>query len=370
MWGTTEDPLDLAWLGLAQFLPILLLALPAGTVADRVERRSVLVASMLGQAALSALAAAVMAAGRMSPYAVVAIGLGMGTVRAFAGPASQALLPALVPVAVLPRALATGSVGFQLALTVGPALAGGVIGLGGGAAGALAVAAGLQLGGALVATSLPALRLTRGAARWADLVGGLRYVLQTRVLLAVTTLDLFAVLLGGATALLPIFATEVLGAGPELFGVLRSAPGAGAGAMALWLARNPIHRRAGAHILGAVAVFGLATVAFALSRSVWLSVAALVVLGAADMISVVVRQSVVQLQTPDELRGRVSAVNLVFIGASNELGEFESGLTARLFGAVRAVVFGGVGTLAVVATWAVVFPELRTADRLEVRRPG
>ncbi|MEZ4238444.1 MAG: MFS transporter [Myxococcota bacterium] len=365
VWGASEDPLDLAWLGIAQFLPVLLLALPAGTLADQVDRRKILYTSLLAQAALSLVAAGIVEAGRMGPWAVVVLGLGMGTVRAFAGPASQALLPRLVPGEVLPRALATGSIGFQLAMVLGPSLAGLTIGLGGGAAGALLVAAGLQALGAAVAFGLPTLHVERGATRWRDLVGGLTYVFETRLLLAVVSLDLFAVLLGGATALLPIFATDVLGAGPELFGVLRAAPAVGAGAMALWLARFPLHRHAGAAILGAVALFGAATVVFGLSTVPWLSVAALGVLGAADMISVVVRQTVVQLRTPDALRGRVSSVNLVFIGASNELGEFESGLTARLLGAVPAVVLGGIGTVAVVAVWSGLFPELRRADRLD-----
>jgi MFS family permease len=190
-------------------------------------------------------------------------------------------------------------------------------------------------------------------------------VRETRILLACISLDLFAVLLGGATALLPVFASDVLHVGPEGFGMLRAAPAFGAVGMALFLARNPLRRRVGWTMLAAVAVFGVFTIVFGLSRSYPLSIAALVMLGAADMVSVVVRQTVVQLRTPDALRGRVSAVNLVFIGASNELGEFESGVAARLLGPVAAVVVGGVGTLVVVATWTWLFPELRKADRLD-----
>jgi MFS family permease len=204
-----------------------------------------------------------------------------------------------------------------------------------------------------------------GASTWADLLAGLRFVRQTRLLLACISLDLFAVLLGGATALMPIFARDVLKVGPEGFGLLRASPAIGAVIMAAILGRYALRRHAGWTMLVAVAIFGLGTIVFGLSRSFPLSVAALIVLGAADMVSVVVRHMVVQLGTPDEVRGRVSAVNLVFIGASNELGEFESGVAARLLGPIAAVVLGGVGTLAVVATWTWWFPELRRADRLE-----
>jgi MFS family permease len=289
----------------------------------------------------------------------------MGTLRAFSGPASQALLPTLVPVEVFPKALATGSMTWQIAMIVGPSVAGAVIGLGGGAGGALALASLLQLSAGMVAMRLPKAEApSHGASSWTDLLAGLRFVRETRLLLACISLDLFAVLLGGATALMPIFARDVLHVGPEGFGVLRAAPAVGATIMALVLGRYALRRHAGWTMLVAVAIFGIGTIVFGLSRSFPLSVAALVVLGAADMVSVVVRHMVVQLGTPDALRGRVSAVNLVFIGASNELGEFESGVAARLLGPVAAVVLGGIGTLVVVSTWAWWFPELRKADRL------
>ncbi len=370
VYSATSDPLDLAWLGLAQFFPVLALALPAGTVADRRDRARVLGWATIGQGMVSAGSAVLVWMGWVSPWTVVAIGLTMGTLRAFSGPASQALLPSLVPVDIFPRALAIGSMTWQLSMIVGPSLAGGVIGAGGGAAGALLVASVLQVSAGAVALGLPKTRATPGgASTWADLLAGLKFVQKTRLLLACISLDLFAVLLGGATALMPIFARDVLKVGPEGFGLLRSAPAIGAVIMAWLLGRHALRRHAGWIMLAAVAVFGLGTIVFGVSRSFPLSVAALVVLGAADMVSVVVRHMVVQLGTPDEVRGRVSAVNLVFIGASNELGEFESGVAARLLGPVAAVVLGGIGTLAVVTTWAWWFPELRNADRLEAITP-
>lgn len=365
VYAATGDPLDLAWVGLAQFLPVLLLSLPAGTLVDRVDRRSVLMVAILGQGALSALAAALVATDRLHGAAVWAIGLGMGTVRAFSAPASQALVPALVPTAMLGRALAASATVFQVSTIVGPSLAGLAIAAGGGADRALLVAAGLQALGAFAAGRLPPVQPPPGAIGWDALLGGLRYVRDTPILFACLSLDLFAVLLGGATALLPIYAQDVLQVGAQGYGVLRSAPAVGATAMAVLLARWPIQRRAGPRLFAAVAVFGLATMAFGLSRSFPLSVACLAVVGAADMVSVVVRQTLVQLRTPDHVRGRVSAVNFVFIGASNELGEFESGVAARWLGPVPAVVLGGLGTLAVVAVWAWRFPDLRRADRLD-----
>jgi MFS family permease len=364
VYAATEDPLALAWLGLAQFLPVLLLALPAGALVDRQDRRLILGLAATGQGLVSATAAALVALGHVSDLTAMGLGLAMGTLRAFSGPASQALLPALVPIEVLPRALAAGSVVFQLATIVGPSLAGLLIGAGAGATGALVVASALQLAAALATTGLPRIAVAREAAGWEDLLAGLRYVRDTPILLACISLDLFAVLLGGATALMPAFATDVLEVGPEGFGALRAAPALGAATTALVLARWPIQRQAGPRMLIAVALFGLVTVIFGLSRSFPLSLAALVALGAVDMVSVVVRQTVVQLRTPDAVRGRVSAVNLVFIGASNELGEFESGVAARLFGLVPAVVGGGLATMGVVALWAWRFPELRKTDRL------
>jgi MFS family permease len=364
VYTATGDALDLAWVGLAQFLPVLVLVLPAGHVADRFDRRLILGICYLGQAVVCAGFAIAVAVGNVGPPVIFALGLLMGTVHAFGNPAGQALLPALVPVDALARAIAVSSTLWQLATIVGPSVAGLVIAWGGGPVAALALAALLQLAAVALVATLPRPSVEPRALTWDNVVAGIRYVRDQRVLLACISLDLFAVLLGGATALLPIYATDVLHVGATGYGVLRSAPAVGAAIMAVFLALRPLDRRAGPVILGSVGLFGLATLVFGVSSSFPLSVGALVVLGAADMVSVVIRQTLVQLRTPDEMRGRVAAVNQVFIGASNELGEFESGLTARWFGAVPAVVAGGIGTLLVVWVWSIGFPELRSADRL------
>lgn len=358
VYAATGDPLDLAWLGLAQFLPVLLLMLPAGQLADRMDRRRVLGASWLAQ---SAICLAFWANVDQLDTAIVAgLGLAMGTVRAFANPAGQALLSSMVPGEILPRALAVSAGQWQLTTVIGPSVGGALIALAGPDLALLCAAAGHAVAAAL-AVGLPAIVPPPVAFGWAHLFGGVRYVVENRLLLACTTLDLFAVLLGGATALLPIFAVDVLHVGAVGFGALRAAPAFGAALVAAWLAARPLARQTGPTLLVAVAIFGGATIVFALSRSFPLSLAALAILGAADMVSIVIRQTLVQLGTPDAMRGRVSAVNQVFIGASNELGAFESGLTAAWFGAVPAAALGGVGTLLVIAAWSVLFPELRSA---------
>lgn len=364
VYDLTGDPLHLGLVGLVQFLPAFACALPAGHVADRFDRRRVLqtclgveCACLLALLALSLLPAPPLAA-LLSILAV------MGATRAFLAPASQSLVPHLVPAELFPRAVAWASSTWQVAVIAGPAV--------GGALYALGVTT--VYGAATVMMALAVWAISRLRTRLVvhatvetgveGLLAGVRYVWNRKDILGAVSLDLFAVLLGGATALLPIFARDILHVGPTGLGLLRSAPAAGAALMALWLAHHPLERRAGSRMFLAVAVFGLATVAFGLSSSFWLSLSALAVLGAADMISVVVRQTLVQARTPDEMRGRVSAVNFVFIGASNELGEFESGITAALFGTVPAVIIGGVGTLAVAALWAWKFPALRRIDRL------
>lgn len=365
VYVATGDPLDLAWVGLAQFLPVLLLALVAGQVADRFDRRLILGLCYLAQSAISAAFAALVYVDAVSTGPVFALGLAMGSVRAFGNPAGQALLPSLVPAEALAAALAASASLWQLTTIAGPSLAGLLIGWGGGPVSALIVASVLQLTAVFLTTQLPAPVVEPRAVSWESLLAGVHYVRRHRILLACTTLDLFAVLLGGATALLPIYATDILHAGPAGYGMLRAAPAVGAATMAAVLGWRPIRRRAGVAILAAVAVFGVATVVFGLSRWMPLSLVALVVLGAADMVSVVIRQTLVQLQTPDAMRGRVAAVNQVFIGASNELGEFESGVVAKLVGPVVAVVVGGLGTLGVVGTWSVIFPELAATDELK-----
>jgi MFS family permease len=373
VYRLTGRALDLAFVGLAQFLPAFVLSLVTGHVADRFDRRRVLAVAGLVQVLVSA-ALAVVAwtrwGGTPAIYAALVLG---GTARAFAGPAGSALMPTLVPGPVMPRAIAWSSTIWQIATIVGPALGGVVYGISGSATtvyvGCLATEL-LSTVGFLAVRPRP--QAARGGAATLDaLLAGVRYVRSKPVLLGAISLDLFAVLLGGAVALLPVFADAVLDVGVNGLAWMRSMPAIGAACMALLLSTRPIAGRSGTWMFSAVAVFGLATILFGLSRNYWLSLSALFVVGASDMVSVYVRQTLIQLRTPDEMRGRVSAVNLVFVGASNELGEFESGLVATFFGdgpqgAVRAVVVGGLGTLAVVALWARIFPALRKADRLDL----
>ncbi|NDY89591.1 MFS transporter [Ideonella livida] len=384
MYELTRSAWDLGLVGLAQFLPALLLTLPAGQWVDRHDRRLALGIS-LGLQALAALWLAVASTGGwLGAGAIWSVSVLLGCARALQMPALQALLPSLVPAAVLPRAVAASSSTMQAATVLGPAVGGGLYALGptlAGLAGHTDPAAGLAWGGGLVhglaAAALcaalwgvsrirhrarPAVRPAEG---WTGLTAGLRFIAQRPVLLGAVSLDLFAVLLGGATALLPIFARDILHTGPEGLGLLRAAPALGAVGVGLWLARRPLQRRAGVVLLAGVAVYGLATLGFAASTSLVAAFVSLMVAGGADMVSVVIRQSLVQLETPDEMRGRVAAVNSVFIGASNQLGEFESGLTAAWLGPVGSVVLGGVGTLAVVAAWCRLFPALRRRDRLQ-----
>lgn len=364
VYDLTGDPLHLGMVGLVQFLPAFACALPAGHVADRFDRRRVLLTCLLVQAAClcGLLTLALMPSPPLE--ALLCVLAVMGATRAFMQPASQSLVPHLVPKEMFPRAVAWVSSAFQTAVIAGPALGGALYAFG---VTTVYTVAAVMMAAAAFATSRLKTRLVVHAAVETGLGGllaGVRYVWTRKDILGAVSLDLFAVLLGGATALLPIYARDILHVGPVGLGLLRSAPAAGAALMAFWLAHHPLERNAGARMFMAVGVFGLATVVFGLSSSFWLSLGALAVLGAADMISVVVRQTLVQARTPDEMRGRVSAVNFVFIGASNELGEFESGVTAALFGTVPAVVIGGIGTLAVAALWAWRFPALRKVDKL------
>ncbi len=362
----TKDPLALGYVGLAQFVPAMALALVTGHVADRVDRRRILMVCY-ALFAVVALTFAGLAQLQDMPlpffYAVVVV---LGIARAFVAPAGQSFIPELVPPVHLQQSLALGSSAFQVATIVGPSV-GGLILSGVSLTGVYVLCAILYVSGIAFTRAIRPHPVAgeRKSVSTSELLGGIRYVFKNRIILGAISLDLFAVLLGGAVALLPIFAEEMLKTGPWGLGVLRSAPAVGAFAMALYLARFPLKRHAGAILFGSVAVFGVATIVFGLSKSLLLSVIALTVLGAADMISVVLRSTVVQLATPSEMRGRVSAVNMVFIGASNELGDFESGVTARWWGAVAAVVVGGAGTIGVVALWAWLFPDLRKIQRLE-----
>jgi len=366
VYDLTRRPLDLGFVGLAQFLPAFVLALPAGHAADRFDRRSIVTACQ-GLYALAALALVGCSRLETVPVAAIyAVLLAFGAARGFHGPAGQALMPDLVPPEHFSNAVAWGSSVWQVATIVGPAL-GGLVYAAGGPVAAYLVAAGL-FGASFLATwairTIPA-REAAGTLSWKTVLAGIEYVYRRKVILGALVLDLFAVLLGGATALLPIYARDILHTGPTGLGLLRAAPGAGAALMAVWLAYRPLGARAGHKLFYCVALFGLSTLVFGLSATFLLSLASLFVLGAADLVSVVVRHTVVQLATPAEMRGRVSAVNVVFIGASNELGEFESGVTAALFGVVPAVVIGGAGTLVAVLVCAALFPELRRVDRLE-----
>ena len=370
MYDLTGRAWDLGLVGLAQFIPALALALVAGTVVDRIDRRGIVVACLALQALVALSLAAATLGGWIGRDLILGLSLLLGAARAFQMPAQQALTPNLVPLALLPRALAFSSGSVQAAIIVGPALGGFVY-----VAGAQAVyllCATLLLAGGLVVSriALPARRRSRGhrePVRLATLLAGFRFIRGQPAILGAISLDLFAVLLGGAVALLPIFAKDILHVGAWGLGLLRGAPACGALLMSIALTRWPIERRVGRRMFAAVAVYGVATIVFALSTRFMLSFAALAVAGAADMVSVVVRQSMVQLDTPDEMRGRVAAVNSIFIGASNQLGEFESGATAALFGPVGSVLLGGFGTLAVVALWMKWFPTLRERDTLHAK---
>ena len=366
MYALTGSALDLGLVGLVQFLPSVVLLFAVGAVLDRGDRRLILAAARFAQAAATltlALASASGWIGREALFVFVAV---LGATRAFELPATQSLLPSLVPPAMLSRAVATGSSAMQAATIVGPAI-GGVLYVAGPEV-TYAVAGVLYLIGATMALWLPKsarddgppARLTREY-----LFAGVGFIRAHPVLLGAISLDMVAVLLGGATALLPIYAKDILQTGPWGLGLLRSAPAVGALAVALWLSRRPLQRRVGPLLFAGVGVFGAATVVFGVSTSLPLSFAALAVLGGADMVSVVIRMSIVQLETPDAMRGRVGAVNSVFIGASNQIGEFESGVVAAWLGPVAAVVLGGLGTLAVVAAWTRLFPALARRDRLE-----
>jgi MFS family permease len=372
VYEITKRPLDLGLTGLVQFLPGVFLFLLAGHAVDRFDRRKVLTLCYAGYGFSSALLLIVTLRfhllHRVETVApIFAILFLVGVVRSFSMPASRALLPQLVPEAQFQSAVAWNSGIFQCATILGPALGGLLYALSHGPAVVYGVA--LFAGVVSVLTTLKIHTQSRPRPREPftlnTVSAGLRYIWTHKLVLGSISLDLFAVLLGGAVALLPVYAKEILRTGPWGLGLLRSAPGFGAGIMALLIAFRPIRRRAGATMLWCVGGFGLFTIVFGFSHSLPLSLLALLFVGAADMVSVVVRGVLIQIETPDEMRGRVNAVDMIFIGASNELGEFESGLAAQWLGAVPAVVLGGVGTIVVTVLWAWLFPELRRADRLK-----
>ena len=365
VYDITHDPLSLGLVGLAQFLPVFGFAIVAGHVADHYSRRRILTACLALQLVCALLLLAIMASGLRQVWPIYGVLLLFGTARSFSAPAIQSILPNLVPRELLSSAFAWNSSSFQAMTIAGPALGGLIYALG--AAAVYAVAAGmffLALVAAL-ALSVPQAQSAGRALDRESLLAGIRFIRANPAIAGAISLDLFAVLFGGATALLPVYARDILAIGPLGLGLLRSAPAVGAVAVGLVLAHRSLGRHAGRTMFAAVGLFGAATIVFGLSHSFFLSLAALAVLGASDMVSVFVRQNLVQRSTPDGMRGRVNGVNFLFIGASNELGEMESGATAAWFGSVEAVVLGGFGTLAVMALWLWMFPQLRRLDRLE-----
>ncbi len=357
--------LNVSLIGLVTFAPLFLLALPAGETADRHDRRRILLTCYGVESLAVATLAAAAFSGRASVVLLLGLAVVFGASRSFFGPANTALGPMLVPRSLLPRAIAFNSLAWQSASIAGPALGGLLIVASPGAAYLSTLALYLAAALNLFAIRRNTAPMVQAGSRLALVREGLAYVWRQKVVFGAISLDLAAVILGGATALLPAFARDVLRIGAPGFGLLRASPAIGATLVGLVLAAAPIRRHAGVIMFCGVAVYGAATVVFGDSNVLWLSSIALVVLGGADMLSVFVRQTLVQLVTPDAMRGRVGAVSGLFVGASNELGEFESGLAARFLGVVGAAVFGGWGALAVTGLWSWAFPDLRRADRLE-----
>ncbi|ATB66122.1 MFS transporter [Pseudomonas mosselii] len=364
LYQLTGNVLDLGLVGLVEFAPRVLFMLHTGHVADRYDRRKVAALCQTLQALIALALAVGSFTDNVSRELIFVLAFLLGAARSFEMPATQALLPNVVPPGLFPRAVAASASATQAATIVAPAVGGLLYALG--STWVYGPTVVLYLIACLLTLSLDALRQQPqpGRANLDSLLAGIRFIRSRPDILGAISLDLFAVLLGGATALLPVFAKDILLTGAWGLGLLRSAPAVGALLMSLWLARFPVERKVGLIMFTAVGIFGVATIAFGLSTSFWFSLAVLVVLGAADMISMVIRSAFVQLETPDEMRGRVSAVNGLFIGASNQLGEFESGVTAHWFGTVPAVVLGGVGTLVVTGVWMKLFPTLTHRDRM------
>lgn len=368
MYDQTGSAFYLGLIGLFQFLPSLVLMLVTGSVADRYNRRAIVAICMIVSALCGGALLGLTLADAFSPIPVFGILIVFGIERAFNAPAVQSLAPNLVPEADLGNAIAWNSTSWQTASIVGPVVGGLLYGLS--ATTAYSVALVFFVASALLIflVKRPAQKKSSEAINWGTILAGFRFILSEKVVLGAISLDLFAVLLGGAVALMPIFARDILVLGPWGLGMLRAAPGIGAILVAVALASYPVRHNAGLLMFAGVALFGLGTLIFGLSETAWISIAALMLMGAADMASVYVRETLIALWTPDEVRGRVNAVNMVFVGASNELGEFRAGTMASVMGPVPAVVIGGVGTLAVAVLWAVGFPQLRKIDSLDA--PG
>lgn len=367
VYDLTGRKLSLGLVGLAQFLPAFLLVFVSGNAADRFDRRRLVIAGAATQACCALALMLLSRDARPGVWLIYGALAVAGTGRAFSGPAGSALMPTLLPTEALPNGVAWSSTIWQIATVAGPPLGGLIYALTKSPSTVYAICIALELVAMLLYALIPPPTVVRRREPLTleTVLGGVRYLRENRIVLGAISLDLFAVLLGGAVALLPVYAKNILHVDETGLGWLRAGPAIGATATALVLARLPITKRAGRLMLGCVAVFGAATVVFGLSHEFSLSMLALIVTGASDMVSVFVRQTLVQVLTPDAMRGRVSAVNQVFVGASNELGEFESGVTGEWLGAERAVVLGGAGTLLVVVLWAWLFPALRDVDRLE-----
>ena len=365
IYALTGQVFYLGLIGLAQFLPMFLLTLAVGHAADRYNRKVIICSSLLAQTAGIAFLAAGSFAGWLTKEEILLMVVALGAARSFVNPTMNALMPGLVSEAEFPRAAAVAASSMQAAFIIGPALGGLLYAFGAGAV--YGISALLVLASSVMVLFISHVHSTakREPATLKSVFAGISFIRNKPEVLGAISLDLFAVLLGGATALLPAYARDILKTGPWALGLLRSAPAAGALLMSLFLSVRPLKGGVGKIMFRAVAVFGLVTMVFAVSRNFFLSLAALAVLGAADVISVVIRSSLVQLKTPDNMRGRVSAVNSLFIGTSNQLGEFESGVTAAWFGLVPAVLVGGAGTLLVVLLWMRFFPELLNADKIE-----
>jgi MFS family permease len=359
VYGLTRNPADLGLVGLFQFAPALLLVLVTGAVSDRFNRRLIAAICFFGEALCAATILILSWQGSINVGIIFLLLVFFGVGRAFANPATQSLVPNLVPDRDLSSAIALSSSSWQVATVVGPAIGGLLYGVS--AETAYGAAVGCFLVGAVCALLIPKppQKTTAERPTWQSLSAGVRYIWQEKIIFGAISLDLFAVLLGGAIALLPAYARDILDVGPWGLGLLRSATGVGSLSMGLYLTTRPIRDHAGVTMFAAAAFFGIFTIIFGVSTLVWLSILMLLLMGAADMISVYVRETVIQLRTPDQVRGRVNAVNMVFIGASNELGAFRAGMVAAVIGVVPAVVVGGVGTIAVAALWARWFPELR-----------
>lgn len=367
IYDITRDPFDLGLVGIVQFAPALLLVLVTGAVADRFGRRLVMALSAALEAGCALALLVLSFRGLAGPLPIFAVLAAFGVVRAFFGPASSSLVANLVPPEDFANAIAWNSSAWQTATIVGPVAGGLLYGLAAEASYGAAALLMLAASGLILTIPRPARHGQTQQPTLSSLFDGFRYIWREKVVLGAISLDLFAVLLGGATALLPVYARDILELGPWGLGLLRAAPGVGAVCMAMWLAGHPIRDHAGLILFCFVALFGVFTAVFGVSTMPWLSIAALALLGAADMISVYVRETLIQLWTPDRLRGRVNAVNQVFVGASNELGEFRAGTMAALFGAVPAVLFGGAGSILVAGLWAWLFPQLRRTRHLDGR---